>query len=304
MKTKPRCEKIVVRDKCPWCFSQNFSAICDVPFTKTPFSSIFQSSLWNIIKNEKFAVLRCEKCETLFLQNVFVTEFIDEIYSYWSFSPTSLEFKLFYLQELLMIMSHLNKEPGEISVLDYGMGWGKFCEIANALDFNAVGYEISPSKIEYARNKAVKTIDSLNSLKPESLDFINVEQVLEHLIEPRKTVQSLMPYLKKNGVIKLSVPHRPFNIAGKIRNISDWKGRDLYKDFMEIWPLSHINCFNRNALKMVEEINLKHINIPLNTLILPVTIKNIRKYFYQLAGRPVYKIYSMRSNYLFFKKIK
>jgi SAM-dependent methyltransferase len=224
------------------------------------------------------------------------------------------------MQELLMLRSCFNRREQDISILDYGMGWGAFCEVAKTMNFSICGHDLSSIKRDHVRARGIRVINELSDLPPESLDFINLEQVIEHVAEPRALVQKLTSYLKTGGIMKISVPHQSAQMRYQLEHLLSIGSNNLYDKIMEIWPLSHINCFTRAALIRGLHNAALPVSMPLYPLFLPSALNAITSHFKTLYGRPLheihpgyllrmstrllYKKYYPGSNYLFFKKIR
>jgi len=98
-------------------------------------------------------------------------------------------------------------------------------------------------------------------------DSIILADVLEHLVEPQKTIQELIPYLKKGGHFYISLPNvRNYEVFYKIFI----KGSFEYTD-EGIFDKTHIRFFcKRDMLNLIQsfselklqkiESNLKHIS--------------------------------------------
>ncbi len=76
-------------------------------------------------------------------------------------------------------------------------------------------YDISYKNIETAlQNKQSENHlglvgDALNPpLKPNSFDCIIASEVIEHIVEPKKFIENLIPLLKKGGVLLISTPYK------------------------------------------------------------------------------------------------
>lgn len=111
---------------------------------------------------------------------------------------------------------------------------------------------------------------------PLELDFFDsilLPDVLEHLVEPQKTIQKLIPHLKREGHFYISLPNiRNFEVFYKIFI----KGSFEYTD-EGIFDKTHIRFFcKKDMLKLISlfpelevqkiESNLKHLSSMKSTL--------------------------------------
>jgi len=284
------------RTSCPWCRAAEHATLCDYSYDDEPLRSGVKDP--GPQPGQRYTVHECRRCRTLYQETVFDEDASARYYESWPFVDTPLEFRLFYVQELLMVLGHFDRPAADIRVFDYGMGWGRFCQAAVALGMDASGYEINGHMREYCRARSLRVVDRMEDLEPESLDFINLEQVLEHVVAPRDLIDVLSRYLRKGGIMKISVPARPPGITSRLRGIPSLAPDQLSSRLIEIWPLIHINCFNPRALKSVLADTLPYRRIHLNSLMLVFR----RDLLPRVLGRPVYKNYFPRANYLFFEK--
>jgi len=85
-------------------------------------------------------------------------------------------------------------------------------------------------------------VGDVQDLMPESIHFINAEQVFEHIPQPRKTLEGLAERLVPGGVIRISVPNGR-SVEAAVKNPA-WKAA---KD--PAHPLEHINIFTHRTLR-------------------------------------------------------
>lgn len=196
----------------------------------------------------KYEIAKCSKCGFIWQTYILNDELIDKLYSVW-ISPEQSFIKknqadvtLYsaYAREVEYISFLLNKKPFEINVLDFGMGWGYWCLMAKAFRYNVSGLELSQERTDFARENAINVI-GWSDISSDRFDFINAEQVFEHLSNPLETLKSLVRSLRKGGFIRISVPDGK-EIEQELRN-PEWKASKN-----AIQPLEHIDCFTHETL--------------------------------------------------------
>jgi SAM-dependent methyltransferase len=139
------------------------------------------------------------------------------------------------------------------------MGWGYWVKMAEAFGLEAHGAEVSESRLDHAERLG------LNVLRPEELaghrfDFINTEQVFEHLPDPAGTALELAGLLRDGGILKVSVP-----TAIRVKRLlarGKWTGpgRNPMKD---VFPFQHINAFiHRSVIALGRRAGLEPVPIP------------------------------------------
>ena len=169
-------------------------------------------------------------------QKVFKLDFDKEDLAYFSY----------YAQEVISIITFFKTKPSQLKILDFGMGWGKWCQMAKAFGCESYGTELSEARIEYAIKNNIKVI-TYDEIPKYRFDFINTEQVFEHIPDPFETLCHLNRALKPNGLIKISVPNCK-NIKTKLE-INDWAAPKGSKNSLNpVSPLEHINCFTHTSI--------------------------------------------------------
>jgi len=91
-------------------------------------------------------------------------------------------------------------------VLDYGCGIGDFVRFRD----NTVGIDVNPHNVEHCKNynKEAYTIEIDGDLpfEDESFDSVLIDNVLEHVLEPKRIMEELVRVCKKGGTIMIGVP--------------------------------------------------------------------------------------------------
>ncbi|MFH6997900.1 class I SAM-dependent methyltransferase [Flavobacterium sp. FlaQc-57] len=175
------------------------------------------------------------------------------------------------------IISFIGME-NDLSVLEIGAGSGAtLLELKNkGVAKKIMGFDIVDV------NKYKEKFDSfvIGNIEHDTIPFelnffdgIILADVLEHLVEPQKTIQKLIPYVKKGGHFYISLPNvRNHEVFYKIFI----KGSFEYTD-EGIFDKTHIRFFcKKDMLKLVHlftelkvqkiESNLKHISSIKSTL--------------------------------------
>jgi len=234
----------------------------------------------NDLADARYEVARCLDCGFIWQTQILGSELMDKLYNVWISPTASLAKKtnagdsLFsgYAREARAISSLLGKNPSETNVLDFGMGWGYWCLAAKKLGYNISGFEISKERVAFARENGIRVIENFPDIAADQFDFINAEQVFEHLPEPLETLRALMAALKKRGIIRISVPNGR-GIEKKLKR-PDWKPAKN-----AIQPLEHINCFTHWTL--IKMANLAGLKMGRQSFLPGSGAKGILKKYYQ-----------------------
>ncbi len=259
--------KLVDRTRCPICASES-KTLYKLSYGHNQlnrFLNEFYGSRAKLkkLKDDNYKINQCLVCGILFQARVLNQEGQAVLYNEWVDQEQSLrkkqgaKAKLFrqYAGQMEIISRLFDKTPQQIEILEYGMGWGYWCRMANAFGYRAHGLELSPLRIAHARKLAVEVIEELPETGPR-YDFIFSNQVFEHLDNPLDTLLELRDRLKPGGVIHIRVPDG----RGVARHLqrNGWNA-----NLDAIHPLEHINCFTRKTLiRMGKQAGLETMQPP------------------------------------------
>ena len=168
-------------------------------------------------------VLVCQNCHLQFAAHY--PEYTDadsEIYSYDYFSPAieeNVAHRERVFAELATEIESLVPSKGRL--LDIGAGEGTLIKIASARGWSAEGTEISSAMVEHARHTHLTmhhgAIEDI-PLPEGVFDVVVMNHVLEHVRNPRTTLQRIAQLLTTNGVVRIEVPNLA-SISSRIKNL-------------------------------------------------------------------------------------
>jgi len=166
-------------------------------------------------------------------------------------------------KELLELIPSINR-GGDILEIGAGAGDTLLYAKENGFANNIYGVELCKIENSNQDNKIfsdfiignIETIDL--PFEDSQFDVILCGDVLEHLINPYKTLESLKKYLKPNGVIIASIPNiREFKTMKKIFFQGDFRYEDS-----GILDRTHLRFFcKKNIIELFEEQNFNIIDI-------------------------------------------
>ena len=172
--------------------------------------------LKNIVINKtSYDLYECSKCKISMLHPFPSEEELTNLYSCGNYrTNTGKRFGLTI--EFLIYLGRLRKR-GRISryvktgtILDIGCGRGLFLDVMRRGGWQTLGTEFNEKTASYAiKTYGLKVLSGdiiQYKLLPESLDVININQVLEHLKNPDKILEESFRLLRKGGVLIISVP--------------------------------------------------------------------------------------------------
>lgn len=294
------------RKSCPICGTTNVTSVLTQSFADELLWAHIKS-LWNESRREdwigvEFVLSYCPDCDFYFTK--YVPSEAYESRMLQRFEKTGrtpiregtmgVEHYSRLAFECERIASLIGKRPDEISVLEFGSGFGHWLLMAKAFNFMAVGVEIYEDRAVYAEKNALSICRSLNEVGDESQDFIFSNQVFEHLNEPLSILSAVVKKLKRGGMMQIGVPQG--NIIPRV--LSDYTGTP----HKVIGPIGHINGFsNYSLVKLAKCAGLSLLPVSLIRKQYTKTMMKNRnlRYIYDIALAG-YK--QKKSCYLYFQK--
>lgn len=95
-------------------------------------------------------------------------------------------------------------------LFDFGCGAGGFLVEAQAAGFDVMGLELNRDLATFVEEThgipVFQGLVSDEGLRGEKFDVVLSSQVFEHLLDPRETLEQLMPLLAKPGILVIEVP--------------------------------------------------------------------------------------------------
>ena len=258
-----------LREACPVCHSRESTALCDLSWDDPGLSAFIDSFYQGrvpagALTSGRYRVVTCRHCTFVYQDWILDDEGMLALYRDWVDQARSLQkkqqakAKLFrqYAGQLQTLSRILDGPPASVRILDFGMGWGYWCRMAQAHGYKVSGFELSPERREHARGMGLEVIDSLDGFDGH-FDYIHANQVFEHLPDPADSLQLLRRCLKPGGIIGLRVPDGR-GVAQQLRQ-AGWS-----PTLDAIHPLEHINCFTRaTLLRLAKTAGLRPFDPPL-----------------------------------------
>jgi 2-polyprenyl-3-methyl-5-hydroxy-6-metoxy-1,4-benzoquinol methylase len=262
--------RFITRSSCDLCGAKKKEALLAVNFCDPAIFDFLESYYQgriakSVLTGAQYELVKCTVCGFIWQTQILNDPGMAKLYGDWISSEDSLKKKqgaslsLYagYAREVKAIPHLLGRKyPFDVKVVDYGMGWGRWCLTAKSFGLNVVGVDLSDERIRLGRQNGIEVVRDATELTPATVDFINAEQVFEHVPHPRKTLETLLESLTPGGVIRISVPNGR-RIEARVRNPA-WKAA---KDAAH--PLEHINIFTNRSLKQLgQRVGMKVIGHP------------------------------------------
>lgn len=307
----------ISREKCPACDSANFITIYQSLYNSSPIKNYLLNFYtpqgmveFDYLEGAAYVLCKCDVCGLIFQRDIPNEFLMERLYDHWinpqkvfnrQQKQDNLEHYSLYAQEIMQIIAYTEKDTSSLSFLDFGMGWGNWALMAKAFGCNSYGLELSIERIQYAKLNGIKVIN-WDEIPKYRFDFINTEQVFEHIAEPLQTLRHLSSGLNTNGIIKISVPNA-YDILRRLK-IMDWKSSKGSRNSLNpVAPLEHINCFRRLSLnKMAIKAGLEEVFIPIKVQYEYATNWRGTKKIMKNLLFPLYRNIFKKQNYIFLKK--
>lgn len=255
---------LITRNFCPACKETKTKKIFSLPYDSKKMM-IFLDTYYkgliphNELNGYEYKLIECQYCDLIYQEQIPDEKFSHKLYENYIDKDDSLEKKdnyeqqyhkkLFYEKNL--IKKIFKKKTEEISVLDFGAGWGFWLNYLKKNKFNVFAHEISETRIDFLKKNNIKVIFDIKNID-NKFDFIYSEETFEHIPNPKETLINLSKILKDDGFIMLRFPS---SFLFKLKLNSRYNPSTDCAH-----PLEHINLLKRKSFEaMIEGSNLKII---------------------------------------------
>lgn len=209
---------------------------------------VFFDQIWYWQHPGRFRLVKCKKCQLVYLNPRPVLNDIGKYYqaeSYWGQDITQARLSRDWKEQRLQGYDFLYKKiahyHGSGSILDIGAGTGLFLSWFNERSWHVDGIELSKDAVKYARTffkLSLSIGDFLNKkYKKNFYHVVTLNNVLEHLHDPLKTLEKVYSVTKINGVVLITVP-----------NIDSWGIKIFGKKSHLLQPPRHLYQFSETTL--------------------------------------------------------
>jgi 2-polyprenyl-3-methyl-5-hydroxy-6-metoxy-1,4-benzoquinol methylase len=304
-------ETTALRRTCPGCHGNTFDLTVRERFDGPVLSSYFARQYegradTEALRGLDYELMRCRHCRLAFQRRVPTSALLSEIYDVW-IEPaerdrlrtqyTLAEYR-YLADQVQFLVQHFGSSPQAIRTFDFGMGWGEWALMARAFGCQVAGAELSGARVQNAKSLGIEVI-GWGDIPGQQFQFINTEQVFEHLVEPLETLQHLIKGLVPGGIIKISVPNA--RAALKVLAKNPEMGVLSVDEMMAVAPLEHINAFEPDSLvAMGEATGLRVLRPSLRLLYNSSSGWLELKHGLKMFVRPIYRHWYPRSTFVYF----
>ncbi len=265
------------RGACPVCGSGSAATLLSLPFAQAPVAGYLRRHYagrldLDDLGDASYTLDACGDCGLIFQRDVLDPAGLRVLYGELAAhdrteveSHRGLEVRTEYAAQVEQLIRLVGSDPSKLSVLDFGSGLGLWLDMAAGFGCRVAGCELegpASASVEASRHATL----ALDALEPSSLDIVNAEQVVEHLVDPTAALERLARALRPGGVIRVAVPDGT-GVRGRIASL-DWSAPKGAPGSIEpVAPLEHINCFDRaSLLRLGREAGLAPCSVPLRVL--------------------------------------
>jgi 2-polyprenyl-3-methyl-5-hydroxy-6-metoxy-1,4-benzoquinol methylase len=269
------------RTRCPACEESATTVVKSLPYGRDP---VILPPVLPDFKLEQFVVRECAACGLLFQEETldeaetaaFYRAKLDQ--SLATLGSRRLRDHAHLVEDVLLARKLIGRE--DPLILDFGAGECTWAGTAHALGCRVVCYDLHDAIVACAANYGLKAV-ALDEIAPDTLDFINADQVFEHLAHPLEQLRELVPKLRRGGLIKISTPgNRRMKSKLQSTNFETLTPGEFTAQFSDLMPLQHLQLFSARSLQTMGTragLTVKRIS-PLTSLATAVLVDSGRQF--------------------------
>jgi SAM-dependent methyltransferase len=256
------CAEFIDRPRCIACAAESLDTLSSGGFGDEPLRGILTNEAWGdsplpYIAHARWCYVRCRSCGQAFHRRILAPAWMQRLYSEWETQAAMecftdrhvtaqqrLQRGTHFYTHALRLQHMTAGRPGRARLLDFGCGHGEFVAAARAIGIDAVGIDFAPDRARHGAVAMYASLDELHAAGADRppFDAVTLFEVLEHLSDPRGTLETLAPLMRPGAVLVLETPDTT--------GITDLRS---YSDYLAIAPLGHINGFTPATLRGIAE---------------------------------------------------
>jgi 2-polyprenyl-3-methyl-5-hydroxy-6-metoxy-1,4-benzoquinol methylase len=203
------------------------------------------------LEKDHMRIVRCRTCDLVFVNPTFDEAHYKQVYASQAYQDivrdlgiNSHEYRVnrFGVERVGIMSDHLRVQPGRSPrYLDVGCSTGFVVEAARDKGWEAIGIDLNPSAIEFGRSRGLdlRTVAlEETGFAPRTFDAVSLFDVLEHLLDPARTLRACTNLLAPGGILFLYVPN--FDSASRLL-----MGANAHF----IWPTHHLNYYTPATIR-------------------------------------------------------
>ena len=252
--------EFIHRSACPACASSQSTVLADVPFDGKEVGPLLTEAYGinpAILEGSHYKVIECGECGTLYQCEIGGELLLDTLYDQWLHADLNPDYQATYDwlvanaqqsrdgHDVMMVASILKTPLDRFRTLDFGMGQALWARIAHALGCVSHGFDLSHARMSFAAEHGVRTV-ALDAIAGGNFDYINTEQVMEHVADVASVMETLSQGLRPGGILKISVPAQG-SVRATLAQVAGGATPSLL-DIDPTFPLEHVNAFSKRGL--------------------------------------------------------
>ena len=203
------------------------------------------------LEKDHMRIVRCRQCDLVFVNPTFDETHYTQVYASQAYQDivrdlgiNSHEYRVnrFGTERVQIMSEHLRPANGRAPrYLDVGCSTGFVVEAARDKGWEATGIDLNPSAIEFGRSRGLdlRTVALEDAgFAPGSFDAVSLFDVLEHLLDPRRTLRACAELIAPGGILFLYVPN--YDSASRLL-----MGANAHF----IWPTHHLNYYTPATMR-------------------------------------------------------
>lgn len=194
------------------------------------------------LAKDHMRLVRCTQCDLVYVSPTFDEAHYKKVYASHEYQQIVRDLGIgshgyrverFGRERVALMSRYLS--AGRPRYLDVGCSTGFVVEAARDAGWEAVGIDLNPSAVEFGRARGLdlRTVALEEAgFEPDSFDAVSLFDVLEHLLDPVRTIRTCRDLLKASGILFVYVPN--YDSASRLL---------MGKDAHFIWPTHHLNYY-------------------------------------------------------------
>jgi 2-polyprenyl-3-methyl-5-hydroxy-6-metoxy-1,4-benzoquinol methylase len=200
------------------------------------------------LDKDHMRLVRCASCDLVYVsptfdeahyKKVYASQEYQEIVRDLGISSHAYRVERFGRERVALMAPHLN--AARPRYLDVGCSTGFVVEAARDAGWQAIGTDLNPSAVEYGQSRGldVRTVAVEDAgFDDGAFDAVSLFDVLEHLLNPLRTLRACTRLLRPGGIVFLYVPN--YDSASRLL---------MGKDAHFIWPTHHLNYYTPATIR-------------------------------------------------------
>jgi len=202
------------------------------------------------LEKDHMRIVRCRSCDLVFVNPTFDEAHYKSVYASQAYQDIVRDLGInshayrvgrFGTERVRLMAEHLRPTNGRPPrYLDVGCSTGFVVEAARDKGWEAIGIDLNPSAIEFGRTRGLdlRTVALEEAgFAPGAFDAVSLFDVLEHLLDPRRTLRACADLLAPGGILFLYVPN--FDSASRLL---------MGVNAHFIWPTHHLNYYTPTTI--------------------------------------------------------